>query len=86
MRVSGRIDHVAVDLVRKRLLVAALGNGTLEVVDLPCRHRIKQVAGLHEPQGVGYVKKPNLVIVANAGDGLTQFFRGEDLAPAGSSR
>jgi hypothetical protein len=42
--------------------------------------------GRTSPQGVGYVKKPNLVIVANAGDGLTQFFRGEDLAPAGSSR
>ena len=44
---------MAVDLVRKRLLVAALGNGNLEVVDLPCRHRIKQVAGSHEPAGCG---------------------------------
>ena len=32
--VAGRIDHMAVDLARKRLLVAALGNGTLEIVDL----------------------------------------------------
>src|SRR5215472_11442460 len=82
--VSGRIDHMAVDLGRKRLLVAALGNGTLEVVDLAGGQRVKQVGGLHEPQGVAYVQKPDLVVVASAGDGSVRFYRGEDLAPAGS--
>ena len=80
--VSGRIDHMAVDLRRKRLLVAALGNGTLEIVDLAGGHRVKQVAGLHEPQGVGYAQKPDLVAVGSAGDGSVRFLRGEDLAPA----
>ena len=32
--VSGRIDHMAVDLRRGRLFVAELGNGTIDVVDL----------------------------------------------------
>src|SRR6516165_2274799 len=82
--VAGRIDHMAVDPARKRLLVAALGNGTLDVVDLASGRRVKQVAGLHEPQGVGYVQKPDLVVVASAGDGSVRFFRGEYLAPAGS--
>jgi len=82
--VAGRIDHMAVDLGRKRLLVAALGNGSLEVVDLAGERRIKQVTGLREPQGVGYAQKPDLVAVASAGDGSLRFFRGEDLAPAGS--
>jgi len=82
--VSGRIDHLAVDLARKRLLVAALGNGTLEIVDLAGGHRVKQVAGLHEPQGVGYAQKPDLVVGASAGDGSVRFFSGEELAPAGS--
>ena len=82
--VSGRIDHMAVDLARKRLLVAALGNGTLEIVDLAGGHRVKQVAGLHEPQGVGYAQKPDLVVGASAGDGSVRFFSGEELAPAGS--
>jgi hypothetical protein len=82
--VAGRIDHMAVDLARKRLLVAALGNGSLEVVDLGGGRRVKQVSGLHEPQGVGYTQKPDLVAVASAGDGSVRFFRGEDLAPAGS--
>jgi hypothetical protein len=82
--VAGRIDHMAVDAARKRLLVAALGNGTLEIVDLAGGHRVKQVAGLHEPQGVGYTQKADRVAVANAGDGSVHFFRGEDLAAAGS--
>ncbi len=32
--VRGRIDHMAVDLARKRLLVAELGNGSVDVIDL----------------------------------------------------
>jgi hypothetical protein len=82
--VVGRIDHMAVDLARKRLLVAALGNGSLEIVDLAGTHRVKQVVGLHEPQGIAYAQKPDLVAVASAGDGTVRFYRGEDLAPAGS--
>ena len=82
--VAGRIDHMAADLGRKRLLVAAFGNGSLEVVDLSGGRRIKQITGLREPQGVGYAQKPDLVAVASAGDGSLRFFRGEDLAPAGN--
>jgi hypothetical protein len=82
--VSGRIDHMAVDLARKRLLVAELGNGTLDVVDLAGGGRIKQIATLREPQGVAYAQKPDLVVVASAGDGSVRFFRGDDLAPAGN--
>jgi len=82
--VAGRIDHMAVDLARKRLLVAELGNGTLDVVDLAAGRRIKQIAGLREPQGVAHAPKSDLVVVASAGDGSVRFFRGDDLAPAGS--
>jgi hypothetical protein len=82
--VAGRIDHMAVDLARNRLLVAALGNGSLEVIDLAGGRRVKQIAGLHEPQGVGYAQKADLVAVASAGDGSLRFFRGEDLAPVGN--
>ena len=32
--VSGRIDHLAIDVKRQRLFVAELGNDTLGVVDL----------------------------------------------------
>ena len=49
--VSGRIDHLAVDLDRKRLFVAELGNDTVDVIDLTTQKPIHRVEGLKEPQG-----------------------------------
>ena len=81
--VSGRIDHMAVDLRRGRLFVAELGNGTVDVVDLAAGKAIHRIAGLKEPQGVGYAPRVDIVAVANAGDGSVRLFQGEDLTPAG---
>ena len=81
--VSGRIDHMAIDLVRRRLIVAALGNGTVELIDLAAGGPVRNIRGLHEPQGVGYADKQDLIVVASAGDGSVRMFRGSDLAPAG---
>jgi len=53
--VQKRIDHLAIDLRGQRLFVAALGNGTLEVVDLAAGKRVRSVPGLQEPQGVVYL-------------------------------
>ena len=41
--VTGRIDHLAVDIQGQRLFVAALGNNTLEVVDLKAGKRIHSI-------------------------------------------
>src|SRR6266568_1195465 len=49
--VKGRIDHFGVDLKQQRLFVAALGNDTLEVVDLKSSRRERSVEGFGEPQG-----------------------------------
>ena len=51
--VAGRIDHMAVDLARKRLIVAELGNGSVDVIDLTAGHVVHRIEGLREPQGVG---------------------------------
>ncbi len=50
--VEGRIDHLTIDLARRRLFVAAFGNNSLEVVDLDTKKRWKSLGGLAEPQGV----------------------------------
>jgi len=81
--VSGRIDHMAVDLRRGRLFVAELGNGTVDVVDLAAGKAIHRIAGLKEPQGVGYSPQVDLIAIASAGDGSVRLFKGEDLSPAG---
>lgn len=81
--VSGRIDHMALDPVRQHLIVAALGNDTVEVVDLGAGKPRRRVGGLKEPQGVAYAAKAEIIFVAGAGDGSVGMFRAEDLAPLG---
>ncbi len=81
--VSGRIDHMAVDLRRKRLFIAELGNGSVDVVDLAEGKPVQRIAGLREPQGIGYAPQADLLAVASAGDGSVRLFQGEDLQPAG---
>lgn len=81
--VSGRIDHMAVDLRRGRLFVAALGNGSVEVVDIASGKVVHRITGLKEPQGVAYAPDSDLLAVASAGDGSVRLFHGEDCAAAG---
>ena len=82
-QVSGRIDHLGIDVKRQRLFVAELGNNSLGVVDLAAGKVLRTVAGLSEPQGVAYVPFADSVFVANAGDGSVHVLRGDDLAPIG---
>jgi hypothetical protein len=71
--VRGRIDHLAVDNEGERLFVAALGNDSVEVVDLHAGIGIARITGLREPQGIGYVAGANRLLVANAGGGVDLF-------------
>jgi len=80
--VEGRIDHLAVDLARQRLFVAALGNSTVEVIDLKKGQRVRSVAGFKEPQGIAYLPETNTVAVANGGDGVVTLLDGATLKPA----
>jgi len=82
-QVSGRIDHLGIDLQRQRLFVAELGNNSLGVVDLAAGKVLSRVAGLAEPQGAAYVPSSDSIFVANAGDGSVRVLRGEDLTPIG---
>jgi YVTN family beta-propeller protein len=81
--VSGRIDHMAVDLDRRRLFVAELGNDSVGVVDLNTQKVIHRISGLKEPQGIAYLSTNDLLYVANGGDGSVRFFTGPDYSPAG---
>jgi prepilin-type processing-associated H-X9-DG protein len=80
-QVNGRIDHMAIDLARGRLFVAELGNDTVAVVDVKSNQVVQVIAGLKEPQGVGYVPSTDTLYVANARDGSVQLFRGERYTP-----
>lgn len=77
-RVEGRIDHLAFDPAGQRLFVAALGNNTVEVVDVNAGNHVRSLPGFREPQGIAVVPDATLVAVANGhGEGL-QFLNADD--------
>src|SRR5258708_23051798 len=77
--VKGRIDHMDVDVKGKRLIVAGLENGSLEVVDLRAGKWLKSIPGFKKTQGVAYVGSLNKVFVASGDDGMLRVFRGDTL-------
>src|SRR5215475_11325654 len=81
--VRGRIDHLAIDLSRRRLFVAELENDTVGVVDLDERKVRHRITGVKKPQGVGYLPSSDTLFVANAGDGAVLLFRGESYSAVG---
>jgi YVTN family beta-propeller protein len=81
--VLGRIDHMAVDLDRRRLFVAELGNDSVGVVDLDGRTVAHRITGLKEPQGVAYLPSGDTLFVANGGDGSVRLYKGPDYAAGG---
>jgi hypothetical protein len=78
--VEGRLDHFAVDLVGRRLFVCALGNNTLEVIDLEKGARVHSIEGLGRPQGVAYVPEASYLCVANDKRGICNFYDGKSFA------
>ena len=72
--VQGRIDHMSIDVQHERLFVSALGNHTLEVIDLKAAKRANTIPGLQEPQGALYVPGSDRLYVASSKDGTVKIF------------
>src|SRR5438094_2538121 len=72
--VEGRIDHLALDAPGERLFVCALGNNTLEVLDLRKGERIHSITGLGAPQGIAYIPELDRIFVANDKDGIFKIY------------
>src|SRR5947209_1713596 len=79
--VQGRIDHMSIDVKNQRLFIAALGNNTVEVIDIEHGKRIHSIPGLREPQGVLYLADVNRLYVANGEDGTLRIFDGSSYEP-----
>lgn len=82
--VQGRIDHLSIDVKGRRLFVAALGNNTLEVIDLKDNKQVHTINGLAEPQGIAYVLASNRVFVANGKDGSVRAYDASSWKPLSS--
>jgi DNA-binding beta-propeller fold protein YncE len=74
--VNGRFDHFAIDAQGQRLFVAALGNNTLEVLDVVAGKHLKSISGLHKPTGIVFLSNANQIGVANGDDGTFKVFDG----------
>jgi hypothetical protein len=74
--VAGRLDHFTADAKRKRLFVSALGNNTVEVIDVFAGKVMHSIQGLAQPQGPLYVPDVDKLYVANAEDGKVRVYDG----------
>jgi DNA-binding beta-propeller fold protein YncE len=81
--VEGRIDHLSFDAVGERLFVCALGNNSVEVIDLRKAERIHSIGGLGSPQGIVYVPELNRLFVANDKDGIFKTYDADLFQPIG---
>jgi DNA-binding beta-propeller fold protein YncE len=72
--VEGRIDHFDFDAVGEQLFVCALGNNTVEVIDLNKAERVHTISGLGAPQGVAFVPELNRLHVANDKGGVCNIY------------
>jgi len=74
--VKGRFDHFAVDAKGSRIFVAALGNNTVEAIDVRNAKRIQSIAGMSEPTGVCFIADQNQIGIANGGRGTFEILDG----------
>ena len=81
--VEGRIDHLALDAAGERLFVCALGNNTVEVLDLQKGERIHSITGLSAPQGIAYIPELNRFFVANDKGGIFKIYDGKSYQTVG---
>ena len=80
--VEGRIDHMAVDVKGQRLFVAALGNNTIEVIDLAAGRWVRSISPISNPQGVAFVPDGGgRLAAADGGDGICRIYDGKTFNP-----
>lgn len=81
--VEGRIDHFAFDPAGERLFVCAVGNNTVEVLDLRKGQRAHSITSLGAPQGVAYIPPLDRLFVANDKHGICKIYDGRSFQPVG---
>jgi hypothetical protein len=75
--VGGRLDHMAVDLEKRRLFVAAVANGTLEVLDLDAGKVINSIPGIKDAQDALFLGGQFNKLYVSSLDGTLRIFQGE---------
>src|SRR3954469_918192 len=81
--VEGRFNHMAIDVAAKHLIAAALGNNTVEVLDVAAGKKLQTWSGMKEPQGIAFAPDLKRIYVASGKDGKLRFYDSATLKPAG---
>lgn len=63
--IQGRFDHFGFD-GRNQLIVAALGNNSVEIIDISARVRSHSITGIPNPQGVVYAPESKKLFAASS--------------------
>src|SRR6267154_6432042 len=63
--VAGRFDHFGFDR-KNQLFVSALGNNSVEVIDISARTRAHSITGIPNPQGVVYAPETRKLFAASS--------------------
>jgi YVTN family beta-propeller protein len=72
--VEGRFDHFDADVEHQRLYVAALGNNTVEVIDVAAGTRVGSIKGLKKPTGIRVLPGSGNVVIASGDDGKVRVY------------
>ena len=82
--VSGKFDHFAIDLVGNRLFAAAIGNHSVEVIDLATNKVNQSIAGLGKPHGLAWVADTGRLYIADGALGQLRVYQGAPLKLVGT--
>lgn len=77
--VKGRIDHFSADVSGRRLFISALGNHTVEVVDIRSDRWLRSLSGVKQPQGEYYVTDQHKLFTADGLGGDVRVYEGANL-------
>src|SRR5258708_12823604 len=75
--VKGRLDHMGIDLEKKRLFVAAVTNNSLEVVDLTGGKVTNSLTGFNDTQDALFLGGDFNKLYVSSLDGHLKVFQGE---------
>jgi YVTN family beta-propeller protein len=82
--VTGRFDHLAIDVAGNRLFIAAAGNHSVEVIDLKTDKVLESITGLGKPHGLAWVSEISSLYVADGTLGELRVYRGSPLKLSGA--
>lgn len=83
-KVTGRFDHLAIDLGGDRLFIAATGDHAVEVIGLKTGKVLQSIDGLGKPHGLAWDAATGSLYVSDGSLGELRVYKGTPFALAGT--